>query len=82
MRPPLSLPIDHIDYMVRLLAGAGHVGLGADYDGAESFPKQLDDVSKYPLITEALVQRGYTKKDLTKILGGNFVRILKANKGN
>jgi len=75
MRAPLSLLIDHIDHMVKLV-GADHVGLGADYDGAESYPKGLDDVSKYPLITEALLQRGYSGKDVKKILGGNFVRLL------
>jgi len=76
MRAPLSLLIDHIDYMVKLV-GADHVGLGADYDGAESYPKGLDDVSKYPLITEALLQRGYSNKDVRKILGGNFIRLLR-----
>jgi membrane dipeptidase len=75
MRAPLSLLIDHIDHMVKLV-GADHVGLGADYDGAESYPKGLDDVSKYPLITEALLERGYSGKDVRKILGGNFVRLL------
>ncbi|MFA6946084.1 MAG: dipeptidase [Pedobacter sp.] len=75
MRAPLSLLIDHIDHMVKLV-GTDHVGLGADYDGAESYPKGLDDVSKYPLITEALLQRGYSGKDVKKILGGNFVRLL------
>ena len=75
MRAPLALLIDHIDHMVKLV-GADHVGLGADYDGAESYPKGLDDVSKYPLITQALLQRGYSGKDVRKILGGNFVRLL------
>jgi membrane dipeptidase len=75
MRAPLSLLIDHIDHMVNLV-GADHVGLGADYDGAESYPRGLDDVSKYPLITEALLQRGYSGKDVKKILGGNFIRLL------
>ena len=79
MRAPLSLLIDHIDHMVRLV-GADHVGLGADYDGAESYPKGLDDVSKYPLITEALLQRGYSGKDVKKILGGNFIRLLREAK--
>ncbi|MDP3468405.1 MAG: dipeptidase [Daejeonella sp.] len=76
MRAPLSLLIDHIDHMVKLV-GSDHVGLGADYDGAESYPKGLDDVSKYPLITEALLQRGYSNKDVRKILGGNFIRLLR-----
>ncbi len=79
MRAPLSLLIDHIDHMVKLV-GADHVGLGADYDGAESYPKGLDDVSKYPLITEALLQRGYSGKDVKKILGGNFIRLLREAK--
>ncbi|MFA5244263.1 MAG: membrane dipeptidase [Pedobacter sp.] len=78
MRPPLSLLIDHIDYMVKLV-GADHVGLGADYDGAESYPKGLDDVRGYPLITEELLKRGYSGRNIKKILGGNFIRLLKAN---
>lgn len=80
MRAPLSLLIDHIDHMVKLTS-ADHVGLGADYDGAESYPAMLDDVSGYPHVTEALLKRGYSGKDVMKILGGNFIRLLKANKG-
>ncbi len=78
MRAPLSLLIDHIDHMVKLV-GPDHVGLGADYDGAESYPKGLDDVRGYPLITEELLKRGYSNKNIKKILGGNFIRLLKAN---
>ena len=78
MRAPLSLLIDHIDHLVKLV-GADHVGLGADFDGAESFPMGMDDVSNYPLITEALLQRGYSHKNVKKILGANFIRLLKAN---
>lgn len=76
MRAPLSLLIDHIDHMAKLV-GSEHVGLGADFDGAESYPKGLDDVSNYPLITEALLQRGYSPRDIKNILGANFVRLLK-----
>jgi membrane dipeptidase len=79
IKAPLSLLIDHIDYMVKLV-GVNHVGLGADYDGAESYPKGLDDVSKYPLITKALFDCGYSKSQIKKILGLNFIRLLKANK--
>ena len=78
LRAPLSLLIDHIDYMVKL-AGINHVGLGSDFDGIESPPQMLDDVSTYPLITKALLERGYSKKDVDKILGGNFIRVFKAN---
>ena len=78
MRPPLSLLIDHLDYIVRI-AGVDHVGLGSDFDGVNSLPQQMDDVTAPPLITKALLQRGYSKKDIRKILGENFLRLLKAN---
>jgi membrane dipeptidase len=42
-------------------------------------PQEMDDVTKYPLITKALVEKGYSEKDIDKILGGNLLRVLKAN---
>ena len=78
LRAPLSLLMDHIDYIVRL-AGVDHVGLGSDFDGIESSPKQLDDVTAFPLITRELLKRGYKPAEVEKILGGNFIRVLKAN---
>lgn len=78
IRPPLALLIDHIDYIVKLV-GIDYVGLGSDFDGINLTPQQLDDVTDYPLITKALVERGYSKKDINKVLGGNFLRVLKAN---
>ena len=78
LRAPLSLLMDHIDYIVRLI-GTDHVGLGSDFDGIESPPQQLDDVTTYPLITRELLKRGYKPADIEKILGGNFIRVLKAN---
>ncbi len=78
MRPPLSMLIDHIDYIAKLV-GVDYVGLGSDFDGINLTPQQLDDVTTYPLITKALVERGYDKKDIYKILGGNILRVLKAN---
>ncbi len=78
MRPPLSMLIDHIVYIINLV-GVDYVGLGSDFDGINLTPQQLDDVTSYPLITKALVERGYSKKDIYKILGGNFLRVLKAN---
>ncbi|MEP6615673.1 MAG: dipeptidase [Ginsengibacter sp.] len=78
LRAPLSLLLDHLDYIVKLI-GVDHVGLGSDFDGIESPPLQLDDVTYYPLVTKALLQRGYHKKDIRKILGGNFLRLLRAN---
>ncbi|MFI5123774.1 MAG: dipeptidase [Chitinophagales bacterium] len=81
LRPPLSLLIDHIDYIVKLV-GADYVGLGSDFDGIESSPQGLDGVEDYPKITEALLKRGYSKKDIYKILGGNFLRVFRANETN
>ena len=77
-RPPLSMILDHLDYIVKL-AGVDHVGMGSDFDGISSMPQQLDDVTTYPLITKALLERGYGRKDIRKILGGNFMRVFKAN---
>jgi membrane dipeptidase len=76
--PPLSAVLDHIDYIVKLV-GVDFVGLGSDFDGIPYPPVGLEDVSKYPGITEGLVKRGYRKKDIQKILGGNFLRVFKAN---
>ncbi len=81
MRPPLSMVINHIDYIVKLV-GVDYVGLGSDFDGINLTPQQLDDVSTYPLITKALVEKGYSRKDIVKILGGNFLLVLKANQVN
>ena len=78
MRPPLSVLIDHIDYIVKLV-GVDYVGLGSDFDGINLTPQQLDDVTTYPLITKALVEKGYSKGDISKVLGGNLLRVLKAN---
>ena len=80
MRPPLSLLIDHIDYIAKLV-GVDYVGLGSDFDGIESAPQGLEGVQDFPKITEALLKRGYSKKDVEKILGGNFLRVFKANVG-
>ncbi len=77
-RPPLSMILDHLDHIVKL-AGVDHVGIGSDFDGITSSPRQLDDVTSYPIITKALLERGYSKKEVTKIMGGNILRVLKAN---
>lgn len=78
IRAPLAVLIQHIEYIIKLV-GVDYVGLGSDFDGMESPPQQLDDVTTYPLITKALLEKGYSKKDVAKILGGNFLRVLKAN---
>lgn len=78
LRPPMSLLIDHLDYIVRL-AGVDHVGLGSDFDGVNSLPEGLDGVEDFPKITDELVKRGYSKNDIKKILGGNLLRLMAAN---
>ncbi len=77
-RPPLSALLDHLDRIVALI-GVDHVGMGSDFDGITSAPRELEDVTDYPLITKALLEKGYSKKDINKILGGNFLRVLRAN---
>jgi len=77
-RPSLSLLIDHLDHIVKLI-GVDHVGLGSDFDGINSAPRELDDVTNMPLITKELLKRGYNKSDIFKILGGNFIRVFQAN---
>ncbi len=79
IRPPLSVLIDHIDYIVKLV-GVEYVGLGSDFDGVNSLPQQLDDITAMPIITKELLLRGYSKKDIRKILGENFMRVFEANK--
>jgi membrane dipeptidase len=78
MRPPLSMLLDHIDYIVKLV-GVDFVGLGSDFDGISSSPLGLDGVQDFPKVTEGLVKRGYNKNEIEKILGRNFLRVFKAN---
>ncbi len=66
--------IEHIDHAVKL-AGPDHVGLGSDFDGA-TMPDGLEDCSKLPKITEALMRKGYRDDDIRKILGGNTLRVM------
>lgn len=77
-RPSVKDVVDHIDYIVKLV-GDDYVGLGADYDGVSSVPKGLEDVSRYPEITEELMRRGYSRRSVKKILGKNVLRVMKAN---
>jgi membrane dipeptidase len=68
--------IDHIDHVVKLV-GPDHVGLGSDFDGAD-MPDGMEDCSKLPNITEALLRKGYSESDIRKILGGNTLRVMAA----
>jgi membrane dipeptidase len=66
--------IEHIDHAVKV-AGADHVGLGSDFDGA-TMPLGMEDASKLPKITDALLKKGYPEADVQKILGGNILRVM------
>ena len=67
--------VDHIDHIVQI-AGIDHVGLGSDYDGIGVVPQQLEDVSTYPVLTQVLVDRGYTESQIHQILNGNINRVI------
>jgi membrane dipeptidase len=66
--------VDQIDHAVKLV-GADHVGLGSDFDGGD-MPEGMEDVTHLPKITEALLQKGYTERDIKKILGENTLRVM------
>jgi membrane dipeptidase len=66
--------IEHIDHAVKI-AGIDHVGLGSDFDGA-NMPFGMEDVSKLPRITNALLEKGYSEGDVRKILGENALRVM------
>ena len=68
--------VDHIDYIVRLV-GVDHVGIGSDFDGVGQFPEPIKDVSSFPLITQELLNRGYSEQNIQKILGGNLLRVFR-----
>jgi membrane dipeptidase len=68
--------VDHIEHIIKV-AGIDHVGLGSDFDGISSVPRQLEDVSCYPYITQELLNRGYKKDQIVKILGANALRVLR-----
>lgn len=77
-QPTLAQLVDHIEYIIRLV-GEDYVGIGSDFDGVSALPAGLEDVTTYPKITEELLRRGYSKKTIKKILGGNVMRVMKAN---
>ena len=64
-------------YHIVKLAGVDHVGLGSDFDGVPMLPAQLQDVSTYPYITQALLDRGYKPGQIKKIMGDNLLRALR-----
>jgi membrane dipeptidase len=68
--------IRHIEHVCELV-GPDYVGIGSDFDGCESVPKGLEDVTKLPNLATALQKKGYKTADVDKIMGGNFFRVIK-----
>ncbi len=73
----LAQVADHIDH-VRKVAGIDHVGIGSDFDGVDTTPAGLADVSAYPFLFAELIHRGWSDADLTKLARGNILRVLRA----
>ena len=75
--PPATLAqvADHIEH-VRDVAGADHIGIGSDFDGIDSGPTGLEDVSKFPELFAELIRRGWSDEDLKKLAGGNMLRAM------
>lgn len=76
-RATLADVVAHIDHAVKI-AGIGAVGIGSDFDGVGCVPVGLEDVSKFPNLTRALLEKGYTAGDIQKIYGGNLLRLMRA----
>jgi len=68
--------VDHIEHVIKV-AGIDHVGLGSDFDGISKLPAGIEDVAKYPVITELMLRRGYEEEAIHKVLYGNALRVLK-----
>ena len=74
--------LDHIDHIVAV-AGINHVGIGSDFDGVgDSLPMGFKDVSQYPAFIDGLISRGYSEKAIEQILGGNLMRVWRANEAH
>ncbi|KAG9464640.1 hypothetical protein GDO78_019620 [Eleutherodactylus coqui] len=67
---------DHFDY-IKKLAGPGSIGIGGDYDGVTGFPEGLEDVSKYPLLIQELLRRGWQDEEIRGVLRDNFLRVFR-----
>jgi membrane dipeptidase len=76
VRATLADVVAHVDH-VRQIAGIDAIGIGTDFDGIDCAPEGLDDVSNFPNLTRALLEKGYSPKDIKKIYGGNTLRVMR-----
>ncbi|ANZ34873.1 membrane dipeptidase [Lentzea guizhouensis] len=67
--------VTHLEH-AREVVGVDHIGLGGDYDGVKALPQGLEDVSTYPNLIGALLDKGWSEDDVTKLAGGNILRVL------
>jgi membrane dipeptidase len=75
--PTLADVVAQIDHAVKI-GGIDHVGIGTDFDGVSCVPSDLDSYNKFPALTRALLEKGYTAQDIKKIYGGNLLRVMRA----
>jgi membrane dipeptidase len=68
--------VAHLQH-VREVAGIDHVGIGGDYDGTDTFPVGLEDVSGYPRLVAALLERSWSEADVAQLVRGNSLRVLR-----
>jgi membrane dipeptidase len=76
VRATLADVVAHIDH-ARQVGGIDAVGIGTDFDGITCTPEGFDDVSKFPALTRALLEKGYSPADIKKIYGGNTLRLMR-----
>ena len=77
--PSIEIFIDHIEYIIKL-AGIDYVAIGSDYDGLDCLPKEMTDCRDHIKILENLEKRGYSEKDIEKVMGLNLLRVVDAVK--
>jgi len=75
--PTLQDVVAQIDHAVKV-GGIDHVGIGTDFDGVACVPPELGSYDKFPALTKALLEKGYSAEDIKKIYGGNLLRVMRA----
>jgi membrane dipeptidase len=74
--PDIKTVADHMDW-IKQVAGVDHIGVGSDFDGIDIWPNGLSDVSTFPALIAELLRRGWTDVDVSKVIGGNALRVMR-----